>query len=557
MKGSSRKSARKLLLIPLALSMGASVLSACSKDDSETKASTAPSAAAGTTSTPVEENPYKEKIVFTMSSVNADKAGLNEDGSESANLKWLKEKFNIDFEWWPLTWSNNVEQTRIWLNSDSAPEIIYLDVAASRYSEYLAWVDAGLFKPYNLDKYPNLTKNYEKMGIGKKYEVNGKLYAWPSMMDMSQYDFAQAHGYMYRKDWAKAVGLYKEGDLYTWDEWWKLVDAVIKQDPGKNGAGNTIGIMAPSLWQFPKYITGYAYSPYLLTFKQESNGSWVWGPTLPESLEAVKKVKEFYDAGYIWADQPMVKAEDYKNNFAANRLFAVTGSNVGVTSWSNDFIKPLEAANPGIVGVDAVGWATVKGPDGKLNVWQAADMWSQTAMSYKLSDKKAERWQAVLDYLVTDEGYNFRTYGIKGVDWDYDASGKVVHKWKKDKNGNYVIPYPSSSTWPWSRPATSWDGFALLSPANPEETRAGALQAYKYVTDPSFTKPIPLNADFAYFTSAKYAAATAGLEASIYEKIAELMSSKDIEGDWQKWVAQKAKEVQPAIDELNANVKLK
>lgn len=554
MQGPGKKGLRKWLLAPLALSLAAGALSGCGDDSDEAGATNAPSASAATSAAPAGENPYKEKIVFTISSVNAEKGGKNEDGSPSANLQWLKEKFNIDFEWWPMTWGNYIEQTRIWLNSGSAPEIIMLDVAASRYSEYLDWVNAGLFKPYDVAKYKNLSEAYGKMNIGKKFEVNGKLYAYPSIVDMAQYDFRQANGYFYRVDWAKKVGLYKEGDLYTWDEWWKLVDAVVKQDPGGNGAGKTIGVIAPAASQFPKFVTG-AISPYLLTFKQGSDGKWVWGPTLPESLEAVKKTKEFYDAGYIWSDQPMVKPEDYKNNFAAGRLFSVTGTNVGVNGWLNDMIKPLEAANPGIKGEEAVGWATVGGPDGKLTVWQAADIWSQTAMNAKLSDKKAERWQAVLDFLVSDEGYNFRTFGIKGVDWDYGADGKVEHKWKKNDAGQFVMPYPSASSWPWSRPGGNWDGFALLNPSYPESIRSRAIKAYEYVSDKSKTNLIPLKADFAYFTSEKYAKATAGLEAATYEKIAQLMTSKNIEADWQKWVEQKAKEVQPAIEELNANVK--
>jgi len=557
-KANGKRGIQKLLTVLLAVGVLASVIAACSGKNSDSNASGSSETPKGSASTSAsaspEENPYKEKIKFTISSVNAEKAGLNEDGSPSANLQWLQEKFNIEFEWWPLTWGNYIDQTRVWLNSDSAPDITMLDVAASRYSEYLDWVEAGLFRPYDLDKYPNLSEVYNKMIIGKKYEVNGKLYAWPSIVDMSQYDFVQANGYFYRKDWAQAVGLYQEDEFYTWDEWWTLMDAVMKQDPGKNGPGKTIGIIAPSDWQFPKFITG-AISPYLLTFKQQEDKTWVWGPTLPESLEAIKKTKELYDKGYIWRDQPLVKPEDYKNNFAANLVFAVTGSNVGVNGWTNDFIKPLEAANPGIKGEEAVSWATVTGPNNRLTVWQAGDTWSQTAMNHNLSDEKAERWQAVLDFLASDDGYNFRTFGIQGVDWDYDANGKVQHKWKQDENGNFVSPYPSSSTWPWSRPGGNWDGFALLNPSFPESIRSKAIQAYEYVSDPSKADIIPMNADFAFFTSEKYAQATAGLETAIYQKIAELIPSANIESQWTAWVEQKAKEIQPAIDELNANVK--
>jgi hypothetical protein len=91
--------------------------------------------------------------------------------------------------------------------------------------------------------------------------------------------------------------------------------------------------------------------------------------------------------------------------------------------------------------------------------------------------------------------------------------------------------------------------------SNPEWQRNIYLNAYKLFSDETQTTLIPVNADFAFFTSDAYATATAGLETEIIDKIAELMTSKDVEGDWTAWVNQKLPEVQAALDELNVNVK--
>lgn len=555
------KMAKRWLALLLSVVMILGALAGCSKKaneesngDSQVTAAPTTQAAGDSSEGTAEEDTYADKLTFTMSVIDAEKAGLTDNGEVAENFKWLCDKFNVEFDFWPLTWSNYVDQTRMWLNSDSAPDLIMLDVAPTRYSEYLDWVDAGLFKAYpDLNNYENLKMRYDAMTSGKKFEVDGQLYAWPAYSDFSKYNYAASLGYTYRKDWAQAVGLWQEDESYTMDEWNELVKAVIAQDPGKNGAGKTIGMITPAAWGFPKYIVG-SVSPYLLSFEKDDSGKWVWGPTLPESLEAVKTAKQMYDDGIIWSDQPMVTDADASNNLSAGKLFSIVNTNVTVGGLYTP-IKAFVAANPGVNPEDTFSVANIEGADGKYLTWEGSDQWSQTAMNHNISDEKAERWSAILNFLVSDDGYNFRTYGIQDKDWKYDASGNVECLWTTtDDQGNLVNPYGTGGTWPWARAAGSTDGFAIDNPAFPQWIRDIARkQSELYSSDK--TTIIPKNIDFAFFTSEAYDNATAGLEAEIYQKIAELMASKDIETDWTNWVNQKLPEVQPALDELNANVK--
>ena len=90
-------------------------------------------------------------------------------------------------------------------------------------------------------------------------------------------------------------------------------------------------MICPSAYGFPKYIVG-SISPYLLSFTKNDAGEWVWGATLPESVEAVKTTKQMYDDGIIWSDQPMVADGDATNNFAAGKLFSMVNTNLTVGS---------------------------------------------------------------------------------------------------------------------------------------------------------------------------------------------------------------------------------
>ncbi|MCL6458007.1 MAG: hypothetical protein K6T85_08370 [Gorillibacterium sp.] len=551
----ARKRTRKWLAGTLFFTMVAGLGTGCSSggDKASSVASTTPgvSGVAQSAASPATENPYENKVKFTMSAIDAEKAGLTASGEPAANFKWLCEKFNVEFEFWPLSWGNYIDQTRVWINSDSAPDLIMLDVHYSRYSEYVEWAQAGMFKAYpDLANYPNLQKQYDSMTAGKQFAIDGKMYAWPAQSDLSKYNYVSGLGYFYRKDWANDVGLAKEDDIYTWDEWNALVKTVQAKDPGKNGQGKTIGMIVRDTWAFPKYVVG-GISPNMDAIVKDSNGKWIWGATLPETLQAVKEMKRMYDEGIIWKDQPLLKSGDADNNFVAGKAFSIVSASTNV-SGPVTLAKSFKDANPSLDPENSIGLAKVKAPNGKFVAWQGSDHWSQTAMSHNISDEKAERWTAIMDFFASDEGRYFAGYGIKDVDWQLDANGKAVVLWKdKDASGNLINPYAFGSS-PWLRPAGARDVFNLDNPSVSQWARDMARRNYELYSGPE-TNIIPLDAKQAYYTSDVYARATANMDIS--GKITELMVSKDIEKDWNTWVSQKLKEVQPALDDLNKNLK--
>ena len=491
------------------------------------------------------EKDYSEKITFTMSAIDAASLGIQDDGSESAVWTWLKEKFNVDFDLWPLDWGNYVDQTRIWINTESAPDIMMMDIAAVRYGEFLEWVDAGMLHPYtNLENYPNLSARLDTMSTGKKFIVDGELYAWPAYMDTVEFDYAKIIAYKYRTDWAKLTGMYKEDDTYTWDEWWAMMDKIMELKPG---GPDTIGMVTQAPYEFPSYLT-IGISPYMLKFTKNADGQWVWGATLPETEEALKFIKEKYDAGVIWKDQPILPDGTGDNEFAAGHLFAQIMDGTSTGAWMGAK-GGFEEANEGLVYEDVFSIAKVKAPNGKFVTYQGSDQWSQTGMAASMSDKKVERWMDMLDYLVSDEGYYVRNLGIPGVDWEWNEDGTAKCLWAQDDQGNYIAPY--NGVWPWARIAGCNDNFSNYSPSQPDAVKALIIDAMKTYSGPD-ADIVPLDADIAFFSDPDYLEATAGLEEQTYQKIAELIIKDDFIDQWNAWVAEKSREVQPAVDALNA-----
>lgn len=540
----------KTLSLVCALALAMTTFAGCgsgSQTSSDSASSPSPvSAASG--------SDLSKHVTFTMSMIDSEKAGKNADGSEAENLKWLEKKFNFDIKPQALTWNNYIDQTRLWLTAGNAPDLIMLDIAPTRYSEFTQWVDDGLFKAYpDLSKYPNLKKRLDGMLTGKKFMIDNTLYAWPAYIDNQQNDYKKIDGYLYRKDWAQTVGLDQPDGIFTQDQWINLVKAVVQKDPGKNGAGKTIGMLTEGIYQFPLYFGVNGISPYLQRYVKNSSGQWVWGPTLPESAKAVKQIKQWYDDGLIWKDQILGKGDTGKR-FENGLAFSCVEENVtvpGLDLATNDFKKAFPDLDPSKV----FGFAMVKGADGKFTVYQSSDQWSQTAMNASIDDEKASRWCEILDYLVSDEGYYFRGFGIPGKDWTMGSDGKPVIQWKKDASGNYVAPYASDGTWPWSRTASALDLQSLSSPAFPQWERDMVQNAYniqnKYASDVNLIK---LDPDLEYFQGANYNK-IGNDEAEVYTVIEKLMTSKNVESDWNAWVQSKKGQIQPALDELNSKLK--
>lgn len=541
------KKAKKILSFLLAVSMVAGMMSACNNTPAENTSSGGGTSSAGTESiegTEPEEKDYSEKLTYTIGMIDAEKLGVNDDGTEAADWVWLKEKFNFDFEPWALTWSNYVDQTRMWLNSDDAPDLMLLDVAAVRYGEFLDWVDAGLLHPYpDLADYPNLQSRFENMSTGKKFMIDGTLYAWPAYLDTAEFMYTRIGGYKYRVDWAKETGMYNEDDIYTWDEWWEMCDKVLEM---QLGGADTIPLLSGNAWSFPNYIT-VGISPYMFSFTQNDSGEWVWGASLDETTEALEFIKEKYDAGIIWKDQPILPQDAEGTNFNAGKLFASVNTGTSTQAWMNSK-KGFEDANPGLVYEDTFSIAKVKSPNGKFTVYSGSDQWSQEAMNHNLSDEKVDRYMDLLEYLASDEGYYVRNAGIPDVDWKWEGDEAVI-LWEENEAGELKRPYQGNT--PWARIAGCNDNFSNYSPQYPEKVQEMILSGYEtYSSDEA--EIIVVDPDVAYFTDEAYLDATAGLEEQTYQKIAELIIHDDFIDQWHAWVEQKSAELAPAIEALNA-----
>lgn len=503
---------------------------------------------------PVEDRKYEKHITFTINTVGADNAGKDADGNECKVFGWLKDKYNFDFKWVPCTYDDlYLEKPLLWFASGTEPDLIVLDVAPSRYSYFLQWVKNGKLQPYPEfgERWPNLQKAWDKAVNGKKFAIDGKVYAYPAFTDTAQYNFLNPPwGRVYRIDWAEAVGLRTPDDVYTFEQWNNLIKEVIEKDPGGNGPNRTIGQIVYD-WMIPGGFGTFCISPNITKYVK-INGEWVWGPQLPESLEMVKLMKSMYDQGIIWKDQIIVKSDDIKNKLLSDEAFSTSLSSnpASLDRLYEDYLD----SHPGSDPTKIFGIAYIKGPDGKFFVKQSSDHWTETGISTRLGREKVERWCDILDYLVSEEGYYMRNFGIPGEDWILE-NGKPVLLWPKDENGNPKGPtgliYERS--WPWAGRGGNSDVLMSQSPIYSEWARNLIKKGYSLLENEEELFILPFDIEQNYFTGPNYAK-VGTLEREIIKQFQKILVSDDVERDWNEWLEEMEPIVRPVLDELNANL---
>ena len=134
----------------------------------------------------------------------------------------LNEKFGVKIKASNYSYNSWDTQVGTAINGNNLTDTIQFNLKSYNFgSSYEKWVDIGMLKalPDDMSKWPNLNKMLGEISNIDYLKVNGKLYGIPVANDISNpsKDFSSMT-YVYRRDWAKQLGKYKEGDVYTWAE---------------------------------------------------------------------------------------------------------------------------------------------------------------------------------------------------------------------------------------------------------------------------------------------------------------------------------------------------
>ena len=370
---------------------------------------------------------------------------------EDVYTEALNEKFEVKVEASNYDYNSWDEMVNTAINGDNLTDVFHFNLKAYNYgSTYEKWVDDLMCKalPDNLSKWPNLQKMLNNISNLDALKIDGKLYCIPIANDISNpnKDFSN-FTYVYRRDWAKAIDkanegkagytpVYKEGDVYTWEEFQRLVAAFATNVTKKDFANSDKSCaLVDEPWAFPSVTNFFKDAPHC--YSKDSSGKAINAFTSQGYLDGLEAGKTFVSNKYYSQDQYNFKDGTANKQYVAG-LAAILYDNFSLANYIT--LRNNFASNNKTVDIeDGTALLKVKGPDGNFALEGTENWFGATLFNYKISDKKMNKILDIIDYLLSDEGTKFAIYGKENYDYSV-VDGKVVlspTSWEKGSDGKY------------------------------------------------------------------------------------------------------------------------
>ena len=400
----------------------------------------------------------KGRLILNLKNVYFDAWEGEDVYTEELNDKFgVKVKAsNYDFTSWD-------EMVNTAINGDNLTDVFHFNLKAYNFgSTYERWVDDLMCKalPDDLSKWPNLKTMLDNISNLDALKINGKLYCIPIANDISNpnKDFSN-FTYVYRRDWAKQIDeankgkanytpIYKEGDVYTWEEFQRLVAAfatnVVKEDFANSDKACA---MVDEAWGFPSITNFYKSAPHC--YDKDSTGKAINAFTSDGYIQGLEAAKTFVTNKYYSQDQYNFK-DGTANKQYTGGLAAILYDNFNLANYITLRQTFKDASNPVASVDDATALLKVKGPDGKFSLEGTENWFGATLFNYKISDNKMNKILDIIDYLLSEEGTRYAVYGkegydysvVTGDDYDYQVGEKKIKlnssNWEKNpQTGKY------------------------------------------------------------------------------------------------------------------------
>ncbi|MDR2303499.1 MAG: hypothetical protein LBE10_02805 [Treponema sp.] len=490
---------------------------------------------------------FKEHMTIEHADVMID-ASRDYTSGDAFVRQWTN-TFNISYKLTPLTFENWAERLRVWINSGDAPEMFAWNYV---HGEAIDYAEQGMVKKLPNDwktKYPNLAKTQTNVPLAELDEktFGGTYFLFrPLYANNRPAKKLSNHVSLYiRKDWAKAAGVTLP-DAMKISEVIELARKIKAADPGKVGS-NFSPIVCRTGWLNLFVGSNNQYNGYNANgvFYKGTDGKYHWGGADQSTLDVLKLLNGAYRDGLLDREFYTIQDPDDLGAF-----YTVGRSAIAVAesmAWRMTEFDQHMKRDQNLNYDDTVQVVNLLGEDGYYHDQLRLNYWGVIAFSPKISDKKLDRILQMLDYSCTDEGQLILRCGIKGVDWELDASGNIVSKleagaslWEKYAMlPVYVNMLILSDDFQFSDPN--------YKKAYRDRTRDLFVNREQQSTDESF----PPEVDWNMVLHASRALNMASMDYA-NEYSALIVKPGDIEANWRAWVNEKMPMIQPVIDELNA-----
>ncbi|RIX59513.1 hypothetical protein D3P08_05045 [Paenibacillus nanensis] len=398
MRRKTMASAITALLVTAGLLAGCSSGSNTNNTETDPNASVSPSAANG--------EQAAEPVEITWG-IHFQAAGVVED---TPVQKWLEDKFNVKIK--------PVKVTDASIASGDIPDIFMLgdpaNVAAYQNQGVLMSIDPGMLREKMPEYYADIEKNSK---LFQTVTFDEELWAIPMFIDLKPYDLAM----LWRKDWLDNVGITKVPE--TLDEFEQAVYAFAQKDPDQNGQKDTYGLTgtATSTWSsgFYSIFGAFGVEP---TMWHEKNGEIVNGSVMPETKEALAKLRQWYADGVIDPEFITDTQDSYRKKLYNGRIGVIEEQIAKAALPESATVTEMKSLNP---EAELAFARNPQGPGGHGS-WDWGVKSNFIVIGNKVKDQpeKLEKLFEILQAQSSDEETINRTsLGEKGVHWDFAESG--------------------------------------------------------------------------------------------------------------------------------------
>lgn len=364
----------------------------------------------------------------------------------------INEKFGVSIKASNYAYEDWDTMVNTAINGNNLTDTIQFNLKAYNFgSTYESWVDFGMLKalPDDMSKWPNLKSMLDNISNIDALKVDGKLYGIPIANDIKnpQKDFSN-FTYVYRRDWAKKIDemypdrdpVYREGDVYTWDEFTRLCDAFNTNLKTLSGMAQA-SVLVDEEWAFPSVTNFYKDAPHC--YAKDADGKAIANFASEKYLAGLEVAKDFVSGKKIYSQDQYNFAANKANQLYLGGQAAILYDNYSLANYIKlrKLFKESQKNTPGFNLDDGTAFLKIKGPDGKFALEGTENWFSMTMFNADISNKKQEKILDILDYLLTEEGTRLAIYGKQGYDYDI-VDGEVVLNemgWEKDAmTGQYA-----------------------------------------------------------------------------------------------------------------------
>ena len=444
----------------------------------------------------------KDRLIINVKNVYFE----NWEG-EDVYTDVINEKFGVNIRASAYDYNSWDEMVNTAINGNNLTDVIQFNLKSYNFgSTYEKWVDNQMIKPLpsNLSKWPNLEAMINKVSNVDYLKIKGKLYGIPILNDINNPDKDFSNfTYVYRRDWAKKIDemnvdtpnyqpVYREGDVYTWEEFKRLVNA-FKVNIKTLSEMEMANVLVDESWGFPSVTNFYKDVPHC--FAKDEDGKVINAFTSDKYIAGLEEAKRFV-SDKIYAQDQYNFALNKANELYLGGQAAILYDNYSLANYIK--LRKLFKKSQKTVDVDdGTALLKVKGPDGKFALEGTENWFSMTMFNYDISDTKQEKILDILNYLLSEEGTRLAIYGIEGYDYSI-IDGQVVlseQGWERGSDGQYG---PKTNGAKYLRymatlgndtksfdPYTDMDAYNLLNSWQEEMKAAKAAGNLRVVKEPS------------------------------------------------------------------------